>query len=38
MTFYLMAIIMFAVSMTFYEIIANEMKCKKLDLDNDGQG
>ena len=29
---------MFALSLTIYEIIANQIKCTKFDLENKGQG
>ena len=32
-----MAMIMFALSVTIYEIFANKVKCKKIDLENEGQ-
>ena len=34
MTFFLMTIVMFALSLTVYEIFANETKCSKFALEN----
>ena len=36
-TFYLLAIVTFALSLTIYEIFANREKCKNIDLKNEGQ-
>ena len=36
-TSYLMAIIIFALALTVYEIFAKQIKCKKFDLENDSQ-
>ena len=35
---YLMAIVMFVPSLTNYEIFATEIKCQKIDIDNEGHG
>ena len=35
---YLMVIVMFALSLTVYEIFANQEKCKNVDLEIEGQG
>ena len=37
MTFNLLAVVMFALSLTIYEIFAKKVKYKKIDLEN-GQG
>ena len=37
-TSYLLAIVMFAQSLTIYELFANIMKCQRLDLTNEIQG
>ena len=37
MTSYLMAIVMFALSLTFYEIFANKEKCLNCGLENEGK-
>ena len=37
LTYYLMAVTMFAISLTVYEIFTNR-KCQKFDLENEGQG
>ena len=37
MNSYLTAIVMFALSLTIYEIFANEIKFQKCDLENEGQ-
>ena len=37
MTFYLMAIVKFALSLTIYEKFAIEIKCKKFVLENGGK-
>ena len=36
LTSYLMAIVMFALSLTVYETFANQEKCHKFDLENEG--
>ena len=33
-----MAVVMFALSITIYDIFANQIKRQKFDLENDGQG
>ena len=38
MTVCLMAVIMFAPSLTIYDTFANQIKCQKFDLENKGQG
>ena len=38
MTSYLMAIAMFALSLIYYKTFANQIKCQKMELDNEGQG
>ena len=37
MTSYSIAIVIFALSFTIYEIFANQIKCEKFDLDNESQ-
>ena len=38
LTSYLMSLVMFALSLTIYEIFANQIKCQNLDLESEGQG
>ena len=37
MSSYLMALVMLALFFTIYEIFPNEIKCRKFDLENEGQ-
>ena len=38
MTIYLMAIVMFALSLTNYKMFANQIKCQNFDFENEDQG
>ena len=38
MTSYISAIVLFALSLTYYYIFANDIKCQKFDLENEGYG